>query len=501
MIAALFLTIDLLNFSHPETPCSLKPPVTFDGGEYQERPQTASVDSVKQGSLRAGTQQALVVMSCTLEDGATKAVAYLYDLRDDSAKLLGRVAGTIWGIDSDSIHAGFANRLLYVDTCKDSECTVREFRTYSLRGDRLVKTVVAKHPASSAVPIPSSVDFLNFTYPKPPCPEPGVIPQVRVSHRNGGTWPLSVFVSSVKFGSLGSGTRQAVVELSCTFLNEPGGGSVIRVFDTSGDAVVPLGQVGESSWGGDGGCDGINSRFRNDFLFVNSCVNGMDTNIGVATTYALRAGKLLKSDERTAIRIGFIKANLGFWTDDPHSQSAPDTESYSWDVHEIVSIGGVVARETDYAVTGEPIGPQTRTLRTAPLVKRSFTLENQKYIRELAALAQLYVHFDSYKLQLLYDDDQVALGPVTPDVVTMAVHNFARRGDTITVAFDRRLVRPRRIDVSTYERGPSDPVKIEADFREEECGPVYITKLTVEDLRRSLNVQQMNSNLVRSCRT
>ena len=47
MIAALFLTIDLLNFNHPETPCNLKPPVTFDAGEHEERPQTASVDSMK----------------------------------------------------------------------------------------------------------------------------------------------------------------------------------------------------------------------------------------------------------------------------------------------------------------------------------------------------------------------------------------------------------------------------------------------------------------------
>lgn len=160
MIVPLLLVVDFMNFNYSDIPCSsnVPPPALIRKGSYSYFDQNmgtgfeVSVDSVKQGSLRTGTQQAVVVLACQFPIGGT-AGAYAYDIRGNTALLLGHVGdadwGGDWGAGPSSIHIRFANHFLYVDTCKDTHCNMSEVRTYALRGGKLVKVYVQIHKTRS----------------------------------------------------------------------------------------------------------------------------------------------------------------------------------------------------------------------------------------------------------------------------------------------------------------------------------------------------------------
>jgi len=156
MIVPLVLAVDFLNFTYTTNPCATNVPVpvvmrkgTFS---YSDQQMGAGfdlhIDAVKLGSLQTGTQQAVVVLACDFPVGGT-AAAYLFDERKDSAVLLAQVGAANWGGDwgqgPSSIHLRFAKHFLYVDQCKDDECTMDIVTTYALRGGKLAKVYVETH--------------------------------------------------------------------------------------------------------------------------------------------------------------------------------------------------------------------------------------------------------------------------------------------------------------------------------------------------------------------
>ncbi|MBV8366159.1 MAG: hypothetical protein JO194_06640 [Candidatus Eremiobacteraeota bacterium] len=158
MIVAFLVAVDFMNFDYTSLPCSsnVPPPARVRKGSYSYFDQKmgtgfdVNVESVKHGSLRAGTEQAVVVLSCQFPIGGT-AAAYAYDVHGDSATLLGEVGeanwGGDWGAGPDSIHIRFANDKLYVDSCKGDDCRARELRTYVLRGQKLIKISAQTTPS------------------------------------------------------------------------------------------------------------------------------------------------------------------------------------------------------------------------------------------------------------------------------------------------------------------------------------------------------------------
>jgi hypothetical protein len=149
VILPLLLTVDFMNFSYARLPCSanVPPPAIVRKGSYSyfDKKMAVGFDvfvrGVVLGSLRAGTQQAVVTIACDYPVGGT-AEAYAYDVHGDTAVLLGSVGSANWGPDwgrgPSSIQVRFANDILYVTDCKDSECTANETKKYALHGDKLV---------------------------------------------------------------------------------------------------------------------------------------------------------------------------------------------------------------------------------------------------------------------------------------------------------------------------------------------------------------------------
>jgi hypothetical protein len=145
----MLMTVDFMNFSYAQLPCSanVPPPAIVSKGSYSYFDKkmgtgfTVGVRSVVLGSLRSGTQQAVVTIACDYPQGGT-AEAYAYAVHGNSATLLGPVGGADWGGDwgggPSTIHAHFANDVLYVTTCKENDCTKNVTKKFVLRGEKLV---------------------------------------------------------------------------------------------------------------------------------------------------------------------------------------------------------------------------------------------------------------------------------------------------------------------------------------------------------------------------
>ncbi len=151
-------------------------------------------------------------------------------------------------------------------------------------------------------PLLLAVDFMNFTYATNPCfknvPVPVVMQRGYFSYfdqKMGAGFDLHI--AAVKEGSLAPGTRQAVVVIACDY--PVGGTAEAYAFGEHGNSAVVLADVASANWGPDWGAgpDSIHVRFTTRFLYVDACQNDECT-MYLATTYALRNGKLVKVYEQ-----------------------------------------------------------------------------------------------------------------------------------------------------------------------------------------------------------
>ena len=157
MIAALVLgAVNFMNFTYPVNPCDDPGPVTVENGKGSyANPKDPSmgfdiaVDRVVEGSLRAGTRQAVVVLTCTSFDGGG-AEAYLFEEDGNRLSFVQKVADAQWGADwgGDTIHIRFADNFLYVDRCKIPNCRKGEdyvVTTYAVRNGKIVRIYEQTH--------------------------------------------------------------------------------------------------------------------------------------------------------------------------------------------------------------------------------------------------------------------------------------------------------------------------------------------------------------------
>jgi len=146
-----------MNFTYAKNPCAsnVPVPVVMQRGSFSYFDKNMGtgfdlqVESVKEGSLASGTRQAVVVIACDFPVGGT-AAAYLFDegktgadKRNAGAVLLARVGeanwGGDWGAGPDSIKIAFADRVLSITDCADTDCKKEKTVTYRFRAGKLVK--------------------------------------------------------------------------------------------------------------------------------------------------------------------------------------------------------------------------------------------------------------------------------------------------------------------------------------------------------------------------
>jgi hypothetical protein len=162
---------------------------------------------------------------------------------------------------------------------------------------------IEREGGNMIAPLLLAADFMNFTYAANPCYKNVPVPAVMVNgsfsyfdQSMGAGFDLRV--DSVTRGSLAPGTQQAVVVLVCDF--PVGGTAEAYIFTDRGSSATMLGDVATANWGPDWGAgpNSIHVNFKNGYLYVDAC-NDNDCTMNIATTYALKHGRLVKAYEKT----------------------------------------------------------------------------------------------------------------------------------------------------------------------------------------------------------
>ena len=158
MVLPWLLAVNFMNFKYYHIPCSDNVPVpaAVRNGKFSHTDRREAsefpvyVTSVKEGSLHAGTRQAVVTLACDFPVGGTSA-AYLYNVHGDAATFVAKAGeanwGGDWGAGPSQIRVRFTQRFLYVDSCGDDDCSTKIVRTYAYRGGRIREVFTIKRPA------------------------------------------------------------------------------------------------------------------------------------------------------------------------------------------------------------------------------------------------------------------------------------------------------------------------------------------------------------------
>jgi hypothetical protein len=217
------------------------------------------------------------------------------------------------------------------------------------------------------------------------------------------------------------------------------------------------------------------------------------TAAGVLSMLAILISPALADNAQLQAKVAQIKATI--------TANQQRLAQYTWQQAETISVKGDVKSQNQYLVQIGPNGKQQKTLESPPPdqgrrhgIRHDITQDYEDYGKQIAALAQSYAQPDPGKLQQLYQQGQVTLGPVgAPGTSQLVIHNYVKQGDVVTIVFVSAQKAIIALNIATYLSGPSDAVTITEQFAKLPDGMNYAQTTTINGSSKQLVVQQQNS--------
>jgi hypothetical protein len=176
---------------------------------------------------------------------------------------------------------------------------------------------------------------------------------------------------------------------------------------------------------------------------------------------------------------------------------------YTWQQQETVSVNGEVKKQALYQVQLGPDGKpvkvdisQTQSSGGRRFgIKHRMTERYEQYGQQVAALAASYAQPDPGKLQQLYAQGNVSLkSGGLPGLDALVITNYVKKGDSVTLTFNRSQKAIVAINVASYLSDPSDVVTITAQFAKLPDGTSHVSTINVVGQSKNLTVQEVNTN-------
>jgi hypothetical protein len=191
------------------------------------------------------------------------------------------------------------------------------------------------------------------------------------------------------------------------------------------------------------------------------------------------------------------------------AQNKQALAQYTWQEQQTISVKGEVKKQTTFLVRIGPDGKPQKTKIGVPdqssdggrrhglkhRVIEKKKAEFEDYAQEIAGLAQSYLQQEPGKLQQLYQQGNVMLGPAgAPGEFRIVIQNYVKQGDSVTIIFSKPQQAIQGIHISSYLSDPSDAVKISAQFAQVPNGPNCASDVIVNGVSKQLTVEMQNSN-------
>ena len=88
------------------------------------------------------------------------------------------------------------------------------------------------------------------------------------------------------------------------------------------------------------------------------------------------------------------------------------------------------------------------------------TEEMKEELQATAALIQHYVPPDSGLIQVVMNAGTASVGQAGPELLAFRFPGYAKKGDTLTITFDKGITGVRQIDVATWLEKPEEPATL-----------------------------------------
>jgi hypothetical protein len=107
----------------------------------------------------------------------------------------------------------------------------------------------------------------------------------------------------------------------------------------------------------------------------------------------------------------------------------------------------------------QPPPPEKRRGLKGKIVAKK-TEEMKEELQATAALIQQYVPPDSGLIQVVMNAGTASIGQAGPDLLAFTFPGYAKKGDALTITFDKAITGLRQIDVKTWLEKPEEPAML-----------------------------------------
>jgi hypothetical protein len=188
---------------------------------------------------------------------------------------------------------------------------------------------------------------------------------------------------------------------------------------------------------------------------------------------------------------------------------------YTWVEQVTISLKGEQKKQEHFQVRLGPDGkPQKQSLDPPPPpaaasadtgrrggrvkehVVEKKTEEYKDYANQIKSLIEQYVPPDKDALQQAAQKGNIALSPQPGGngQYRLAVTNYIKQGDNMTLVFDKARKALTSITIATYLNDAKDAVNVTVDFTSEPSGLSHIASEAINGVSKQLTIAVQNSN-------
>lgn len=192
------------------------------------------------------------------------------------------------------------------------------------------------------------------------------------------------------------------------------------------------------------------------------------------------------------------------------TKNKQELATYTWTERVTISLNGNERKQERFQVRMGPDGKPIKTPIDAPAQDQSARggrlrqriVEKKKeefedYAQSMKDLAQQYIPPEKDLIQEAYSKGNVSITPGAggaPGRIQFAIHDYIRKGDLVTIIFDKDQKQLVSISIHSWIDDPTDIMNLSVRFDKLPNGPSHASGATIEGVRKKLTVVTQNDN-------
>jgi hypothetical protein len=203
-------------------------------------------------------------------------------------------------------------------------------------------------------------------------------------------------------------------------------------------------------------------------------------------------------------KLGELKASM--------AKNKQALAQYTWHETVIISLKGEQKKTQNYQVRMGSDGKPQKTSLDQPAQQqpsaggrggrlKQRVIEKKKeeyedYAESMKALAGQYIPPDKDAIQAAYAKGNISFAPdaASPDEIKIAIKNYVKPGDSMTIFFNKTQKQISSIKIASYMDDPTDGMNLSVQFSSLPDGTSHVSAVTIDGVKKQLMIATQNSN-------